>query len=206
MEGRWLSRVGGPLCCSRGGALPLLLLHHYQRALGLAGQAAANFLPPRPVHRRPCPPPPQPRAHLGLCLPSGSLAGGAGARGRPPSRSKLCSLLSVDERRQQRCREVAAAAAAGRSAARAGGVGSSHVCQAVVAAAATLTRLSPTDHLGFSPGPWLGVSILAAANPVCLQPGRRASGHTRLCQLARGLRTVAAKGSGAGWARGAALL
>lgn len=94
MEARWPSRVGGPRRCSRG-ALPLL--HHYQRASGLAGRAAANFLPTRPVHRRPSP--------ARTSAAANPQVAGWGARGRPPSRSKLCLLLSVEEC-QQRCREV----------------------------------------------------------------------------------------------------
>lgn len=66
---------------------PFLLLH-YQPGSGLPGRTAANFLPARPVLRRP------------LARTSASASprvDGWGAPGPLPSRSKLCLLLNIDE-------------------------------------------------------------------------------------------------------------
>lgn len=67
------------------GPLPL---HHYQRGSGLAGRAAANFLPARPVPHRP-------PARTSAC--ASPQVAGLGARGRLLSCSKLCLLLNIDE-------------------------------------------------------------------------------------------------------------
>lgn len=67
------------------GPLPL---HHYQPGSGLPRRAAANFLPARPVPRRP------------LARTSASASpqvAGWGARVPLPSRSKLCLLVNIDE-------------------------------------------------------------------------------------------------------------
>lgn len=67
------------------GPLPL---HHYQPGSGLAGRASANFLPARPVPRRP---PARTSASASLQV------AGWGAWGRLPSCSKLCLVLNIDE-------------------------------------------------------------------------------------------------------------
>lgn len=67
---------------------PLPLFHHYQPGSGLAGRAAANFLPARPVPRRP---------PANTSASASPQVAGCGARGRLPSRSKLCLLLNIDE-------------------------------------------------------------------------------------------------------------
>lgn len=63
---------GAGLVASGVAAAGPLPLHHYQPGSGLAGPAAANFLPARPVPRRP-----PARTSLGLCFPAASQLGGA---------------------------------------------------------------------------------------------------------------------------------
>lgn len=67
------------------GPLPL---HHYQSGSGLARPAAANFLPARPVPRRP---------PVHTSASASPQVAGWGAWGRLPSCSKLCLLLNIDE-------------------------------------------------------------------------------------------------------------
>lgn len=168
------------------------------RPQGLAGRGCGE-LPTNAARASPAVPR---RAHLGLCVPSGSWLEG-GARGRPPSRSKLCLLLSVDE--CQRRRPGSAAAAVERSAARAGGVGvgSSHVCQArssscypasaLPAASASLPAVSRSrGPCSCEPRMFAVRKASSGAHsprPTCLRPAHGSC-----------------KGSGADWARGAALL
>lgn len=79
----------GAVLVARGvvaaGPLPL---HHYQPGSGLAGPAAENFLPARPVPRRP------PARTSASASPQ---VASWWARGRLPSCSKLCLLLNIDE-------------------------------------------------------------------------------------------------------------
>lgn len=181
-----------------GGPLPRL--HHYQPA----------SRPSRPGLRRtssqrgPCiAGRPSPAARTSASASPQVAGWRGGARGRPPSRSKLCLLLSVDE--CQRRRPRSAAAAVGRSAARAGGVGvgSSHVCQArssccypasaLPAASASLPAVSRSrGPCSCEPRMFAVRKASSGAHPprpTCLRPAHGSC-----------------KGSGGDWARGAALL